>query len=97
MLLCELIRDLDANPPPGGWQNDAPNRAGGWMDVVEGHAARLWHGTQVGGVSMVAPHDYWASPRAVCAGYRYLTSLPSCPRSMRMPMHRDLFARRETG
>ena len=69
---------------------------GGWMEQVEGHAARLWwHGTQVGGIKFVAPHDYWASPRAICAGYRYLTlfAVLSCPRSM----HPDLFARRETG
>ena len=39
--------------------------------------------------------DNWRSPRAICAGYRYLTSLPLCPRSMRLPMHADLFAKRD--
>jgi len=95
VLLCEFIRYMDTIPPPGGWQNDVPTRQdGGWLEQVEGHAGRLWNGTQVGGDSVRAD-DHWGSPRAICAGYRYLTSLPSCPQSMRLPMHLELFARRD--
>ena len=32
--------------------------------------------------------------RAVMAGFRYLTCLPTCPREMRIPMHPRLFDRR---
>jgi hypothetical protein len=95
VLLCEFIRYMDDVPPECGWQNDAPKRCdGGWLEQVEGRAARLWYGKQVNGDWFEAD-DTWRSPRAICAGYRYLTSLASCPRSMRLPMHVDLFAKRD--
>ena len=95
VLLCEFIRYMDTVPPPGGWQNDAPTRQnGGWLEQVEGRAARLWYGKQVNG-DWFEVDDNWRSPRAICAGYRYLTCLPSCPQSMRLPMHVDLFAKRD--
>ena len=95
VLLCEFIRYMDTIPPPSGWQNDVPTRQdGGWMEQVEGHAGRLWYGRQVGG-DWFGEDDHWGCPSAICAGYRYLTSLPSCPQSMRLPMHPDLFARRD--
>ena len=95
VLLCEFIRYMDTVPPRDGWQKDAPTREdGGWLEQVEGRAARLWYGKQVNG-DWFGDDDNWRSPRAICAGYRYLTSLPSCPRSMRLPMHVDLFAKRD--
>ena len=95
VLLCEFIRYMDTVPPHGGWRNDVPTRQdGGWLEQVEGRAARLWYGKQANG-DWFEVDDNWRSPRAICAGYRYLTSLPSCPRSMRLPMHADLFAKRD--
>ena len=95
VLLCEFIRYMDTIPPSCGWQDDDPKREeGGWLEQVEGHAARLWYGKQVNG-DWFGDEDDWRSPRAVCAGYRYLTSLRSCPRSMRLPMHVDLFDQRD--
>jgi hypothetical protein len=95
VLLCEFIRYMDTVPPPGGWQNDVPTRQnGGWLEQVEGRAARLWYGRQVDD-DWFGIADHWGSPSAICAGYRYLTSLPSCPQSMRLPMHPELFARRD--
>ena len=91
VLLCEFIRYLD---DVRDWQNDAPKRQKDWMEQVEGHAARLWYGEQVNG-DWFGVDDTWRNPRAICAGYRYLTSLSSCPRSMRLPMHVDLFAKRD--
>jgi hypothetical protein len=100
VLLCEYIRHLDDYPPPeveelGGWPHDDPRRERGWIDCVDGRALRLWVGEQVNG-------EFWVgkagvhSPTAILAGYRYLTSFPSCPRTMRLPMHPDIFARHTT-
>ena len=51
------------------------------QEDIEGRACRLW----MGGI------DGWCSTDATAAGYRFLTSLPSCPRCMRLPMGPELY------
>ena len=51
------------------------------QEDIEGRACRLW----MGGI------ENWRSTDATAAGYRFLTSLPSCPRCMRLPMGPELY------
>lgn len=110
VLLCEFIWDLDEYPPealPIGWQRQPPSLRGegyaypregyddGWYAQVEARALSLWSGPQVNGAVFHSDDPYsYRSPTAVMAGYRYLTSLPSCPRPMRIRIAPALYARR---
>ena len=74
----------------------------GWfISHVQIRALYLWRGGQVDGTYFDWYPDYevWGGryldvlerPEAVMAGFRYLTSLKSTPRSLRAPMHPSLF------
>ena len=76
-----------------------------WMMSMLSRAAKLWRGRQVDGSvwewkrerdGVVYHSDNLEMETAVCAGWRYLTSLASTPRYLRtsVPMHPSLFARR---
>ena len=72
-----------------------------FLSHVQRHALYLWRGGQVDGSyfewyaeSKVLGSGYLdvlERPEAVMAGFRYLTSLKSTPRSLRAPMHSSLF------
>jgi hypothetical protein len=63
---------------------------------VEAHALSLSSGPQVNGAVFHSDGDIRtkAQLRSWLANYRYLTSLPSCPRPMRIPIAPALYARR---
>ena len=78
-----------------GSKQDPPNRQnGGWLEQIEGRDARLWTGTQIGGVSTIVgrrgprceDHHWGALGTRACdlrrLAYRHLISLPSCSRSL---------------
>ena len=72
-----------------------------FISHVQQRALYLWRGGQVDGTyfewyaeAEVLGRGYLdvlERPEAVMAGFRYLTSLKSTPRSLRAPMHSSLF------
>jgi hypothetical protein len=65
--------------------------------MVQEHANSLW-GSEAGSPSIrlydARGHCTAAGKRAECPGWRYLTSLESCPKKLRLPTHPDLLAQR---
>lgn len=83
VLLYECIIDEEES-----WLREVEGHgAPAFYQLVEERALALWleEETKVDG------------PDAVMAGYRFLTSLPSTPRRLRLPMHPELFRDRAAG
>ena len=65
------------------------------LDEVRWHANRLWGDPSGGELYDVDSMTYTrVGMQAACPGWRHLTSLRGCPKELRLPMHKDLLARR---
>ena len=99
MFMDEMFKDEDSDLDE---DSDMVHDTDSWfLSHVQRHALYLWRGGQVDGsyFEWYAEYkvlggrylDVLERPEAVMAGFRYLTSLKSTPRSLRAPMHSSLF------